>query len=496
MTVPKHLWDVRDSEAIWGPPEVIRSQADFRPYQHWMADVVLKQRFVYLGAEMGLGKTAASLLAASILLDLGVVNRVLVIAPLRVAEETWPSEIAAWAFARHLRYQVVTGTQEERLAALAIPDCPVTIVNRENLRWLYKHFTARRWPFDMIIYDEVSRLKAGRLKTALTQKDDGTYSGGRDTELGILDKIRHKVVCAIGLSGTPAPKGLIDLWGPTYYLDGGKRLGSSFTAYKDRWFKTSAYDYSVTPHEHSEAEIMERLQGLFYSLREEDYLSLPPMIEMDHVVRLPPAVMKQYRSFERESAIWLRDGENDPEIIKAVNNGVLTNKLLQFANGSLYREDGSDIKVHDAKIAALESIISEANGRPILCAYSFKFDKAAILKKFPKARVFGDTPNDMRDWNAGKIDLLLTHPASAGHGLNFQHGSNIAVWYGLTWSMELYRQFIKRLHRSGQKADRVYLHRIIAAGTADEDVVRVLRDRTATQDRITDAVRVRLRKVA
>lgn len=171
--------------------------------------------------------------------------------------------------------------------------------------------------------------------------------------------------------------------------------------------------------------------------------------------------MQQYRQFERESAIWLKEGEGDPEVIKAVNNGVLTNKLLQFANGSLYREDGSDIKLHDAKLDALDSVIAEASGRPVLCAYSFRFDMAAIKRKYPRARIFGESANDMRDWNAGRISLLLTHPASAGHGLNFQHGSNIACWFGLTWSMELYRQFIKRLHRSGQKADKVYLYRIM-----------------------------------
>ena len=182
----------------------------------------------------------------------------------------------------------------------------------------------------------------------------------------------------------------------------------------------------------------------------------------------------------------------EPEVIEAVNKGVLVGKLLQFANGSMYREDKTAFKIHDRKMAVLESIVEEAGGRPILVAYSFKFDKDAIKKKFPWARIFGDSKNDMRDWNAGKIKMLIVHPASAGHGLNFQKASNIAVWYGLTWSLELYRQFIKRLHRSGQKADKVFLHRILTKGTADYTVVDVLETRGATQDQITDAVRVRL----
>ena len=213
--------------------------------------------------------------------------------------------------------------------------------------------------------------------------------------------------------------------------------------------------------------------------------------------------MKKYRDFEREMATEVHDRRGEEEVIEAVNNGVLTQKLLQFANGSLYLGDKFDeetggkmpresVKVHTQKLDVLESIMVEAAGKPVLVAYSFQFDKDAIRKKFPYCRVFGEDPNDMRDWNAGKIRMLLTHPASAGHGLNFQHGSNIAVWYGLTWSSELYQQFIKRLHRSGQKADKVFLHRIITKGTVDENVLPALIRRKATEDEIKDAVRVRL----
>lgn len=494
QTPPKHLTDLEAIELIYGPPDVIRDEEDLRPYQTWMVEKTRKARRVYLAAEMGLGKTAASLFVAKKELEEGFIKHVLVVAPLRVAEETWPAEIAAWAFARGLRYRVVTGTEEERLAALADDKAVVTIVNRENLLWLFRHFGPVRWPFDMVIYDEASRLKAGKLKSTPAKRADGFRPPGRPTELGVLDKVGRKTKVLIELSGTPTPKGLTDLWGPIYLIDKGRRLGATRTAFEQRWFRKGRDGYSLEPFDHSEGEIMGAVKDVFYSLRESDYLSLPPMIVRDHKVALHEKAMKDYKKFEREAAIWVRDGENDPEVIEAVNGGVLTNKLLQFANGSLYREDGSAIRIHDAKMPVLESIIEEAAGRPILCAYSFQFDKAAIKKKFPWVRIYGESKSDMRDWNAGKIRMLLTHPASAGHGLNFQHGSNIAVWFGLTWSMELYRQFIKRLHRSGQKADRVFLHRILAAGTADMDVVRVLSDREATQNRITDAVRVRLKR--
>jgi SNF2 family DNA or RNA helicase len=346
----------------------------------------------------------------------------------------------------------------------------------------------------MVVYDEATRLKSGRFKTAARKVDGIRKSTGRKTDLGVLNKVRSTVRYLVELSGTPAPKGLIDLWGPIYAIDGGKRLGVSMQSYKDRWFREKKYGYGIEPMPHSQEEIMGRIGDVFFALREEDYLKLPPMIVRDHVLHMDHALMKRYRDFERESAILVRDNAGDPEVIRALNEGVLTGKLLQFANGSLYREDGSHVKLHEKKLDKLESIMEEAAGKPVLVAYSFQFDREAIAKRFRYARFFGDSKNDMRDWNAGNIRMLVIHPASAGHGLNFQHGSNIAVWYGLTWAMELYKQLIKRLHRSGQKADRVFLHRILMAGTADEDVVKVLSQREATQDSITDAVRVRLKK--
>ena len=493
---PKYITDLETLEFIWGPPETILTEADLRGYQNWMSRMVEKKPGVYLGAEMGLGKTGSVLKAVADLLATGEVKNVLIIAPLYVAEETWPEEIAKWEFARHLRYRIVTGTEEERIASLRYGPCEVTIINRENLLWLLRKIGLKRWVFDMVVYDEASRLKRGALRTKQNKRADGTMSKPKLTELGVLNAVRHKTKKLVELSGTPSPNGLIDLWGPIYAIDAGARLGNSMTAYKRRWFREDRWTNKVEPFEHSQAQITEQLDDVFFSLKSEDYLDLPRLIPVPHMITLSKSEMKLYREFEREAAIELREGQDDPVMIEAVNAGVLTGKLLQFANGSLYDADGNDHLVHTKKLDVLGSIYEEACGAPILVAYSFKFDKNAILKRFPAARVFGTSRSDKRDWNAGRIPMMLLHPASAGHGLNFQFGSNIAVWYGLNWSLELYLQFIKRLWRPGQKEERVFLHKILARGTADLDVDRALVRRGVTQDSITDAVRVRLERAA
>lgn len=493
---PKHLTDIEAVEMIYGPPDEILTYDHFRPYQRWMAKKIIEEPGVYLGAEMGLGKTAATLYAISQLLARGEVKRILIIAPLRVAEETWPEEIAKWDFARHLRYRVVTGTADERKAALRYGPCDITIVNRENLLWLMKGLGMKRWRFDMIVYDEASRLKKGVLLTNPKPNKSGDTPPPRRTELGCLHRVHTKTKKIVELSGTPSPNGLIDLYGPIFAIDQGKRLGSSITAYKRRWFREDHDTRKVEPFPHSEREIMEKIDDVFFSLKEEDYLDLPPLIPVDHKVQMSKKELAGYREFEREMAYEVVNRWGEPEVIEAVNNGVLTGKLLQYANGSLYTSDKSAVKIHERKLDVLESIVEEAAGRPILVAYSFQFDKDAIKKRFPWARIFGENKNDKRDWDDGRIKMLVTHPASAGHGLNFQKSSNIAVWYGLTWSLELYRQFIKRLHRSGQKEDRVFLHRILTEGTVDYDVLEVLKQRGATQDQITDAVRIRLKRAA
>ena len=500
--LPRFVHDLEALELIYGPPEEILTYEHFRAYQRWMSDLIM-EKDVFLGAEMGLGKTAATLYAIRQMIDAGEITQVLIVAPLKVAEETWSAEIAKWDFARSLTYRIVTGEDDERRAALT-HDAQITIINRENLPWLQKTLGVRRWKFDMLVYDEASRLKSGRKRSKPKPRADGSMPPKRLTEFGILRRMRFTFKRVVELSGTPSPNGLIDLWGPIFIIDLGKRLGTSMTAYKNRWFRQDRWNYNkIEPFDHSEREIMGRLKDVFYSLREEDYLKLPPLNIVDHKVKLTQREMARYKEFEREAAIEVKNRAGDREMIEAVNKGVLTGKLLQFANGSMYLGDKFDeetggklpkesVKIHEHKLDVLESIMAEAMGTPVLVAYSFQFDMIAIKKRFPYVRIYGESKNDMRDWNAGKIKMLLTHPASAGHGLNFQHGSNIAVWYGLTWSLELYRQFMKRLHRSGQKADKVFLHRILTQGTMDENLVLALQARGATQDSITDAVRVRL----
>jgi SNF2 family DNA or RNA helicase len=507
VILPKHLTDIEAIELVYGPPERTLKAEDMRVYQKWMTQQILDRVAILLGAEMGLGKTGAVLKAIVELMAEGIIKKVLIVAPLLVAEETWPEEIAKWDFARHLTYRVVTGTLEERIAALKYGPCDITIVNRENFLWLRKYIGIKRWIFDMLVYDEASRLKGGKIRTNPKPRKDGTIPEDRLTELGVIQSIRQRTKKVVELSGTPSPNGLIDLWGPIYALDGGKRLGLKKTHFEARWFRENKYTRKQEPFDHSEKEIMGAIKDVFFSLREEDYLTLPPLVPVDHYVRLTPPEMKRYREFEREMALDVKNRAGDREVIEAVNNGALTGKLLQFANGSLYLGDKYDeetdqklpresVKVHEHKLDVLESIMEEAAGHPVLVAYSFQFDKDAIKKRFPYVRIMGETTSDKRDWNAGKIRMLLTHPASAGHGLNLQFGSNIMVWYGLTHSLELYRQFVKRLHRSGQAADRVFLHRIMAKGTVDEDILPALLVKGTTQDRISDAVRIRLRKAA
>lgn len=503
--LPKFLCHLPALELVHGPPDCILSVSHLRPYQKWMERQIKALPGILLGAEMGLGKTAAVLKAVSDEHRENPDLKVLIVAPLHVAENTWSEEIAKWDFARHLTYRICTGTEPQRKASFIEP-VTITIINRENLKWLMEWISPHKWPFDWLVYDEVSRLKRGMKRTNPKQRADGTTPPKGLTELGVINRVRQRIKKFIGLSGTPTPNGLIDLYGPMYAVDSGDRLGSSMTAYQNRWFRQNTWTRTWEPFDHSEKEIMGLVSDRFFSLREEDYLNLPPLIEVDHKVVLPPAVMQRYREFEKEAAIDIVNRWGDDEVIEAVNRGVLTNKLLQFANGSLYENAKFDedtdswlprnaVKVHDEKIKRLESIISEANGKPVLVAYSFQFDKELIKKKFPQCKVFGEKGTDKRDWDAGRIPMMLLHPASAGHGLNFQSSSNIAVWYGLTWSHELYQQFVKRLHRSGQKQDRVFLHRIIAENTADELLLPVLRNRKATEDRIKATVKARLDQI-
>ena len=460
----------------------LRPKSMLRAYQRYLAAEIKRRKYSLLAVDMGLGKTASVLCAIRDLFDALKIRKVLIIAPKRVAVHTWPDEIKEWDFSSIMSYSVVVGTPKQREEAFAA-DVLINIINRENLPWLRKKLEdSGDFPYDMIVYDESSRLKAWSHKTS---KD-------KLSEFGSLASFRSKVSRIVLLSGTCAPNGLRDLGGQSYILDLGKRLGSSKTAFFRRWFHTDRENYICEPHPWAHKEIMSRLKDVMICLRAQDYIQLPKLIHNSVYIDLPEALMKQYRQFEQDMVSIAYD-------VEAVSRGVLTNKLLQFSNGFMYRNiEGSEpprrelVKIHEEKIKVLESIIEEAAGKNILVAYNYEYDLELLKKKFPHAVVFDDDEGVLRRWNDGKIQLLLAHPASVGHGLNLQKGGHVAVWYGLTWSLELYQQFNKRLHRTGQESDKVFIHHILCRGTVDDTVMKVMRRKGVTQDNITDQVRKRI----
>jgi SNF2 family DNA or RNA helicase len=328
----------------------------------------------------------------------------------------------------------------------------------------------------MVAVDEASVFKNGRKRTATKEV----------SIFGAAAKARKFVKRIVLMTGTPTPKGLKNLWGLAYIADLGERLGTARTKFEERWFDKDYMGWNLTPKPHAQEEITKRLSDIMFTLDPELYPDLPPLLIKDTRVTLPSKVMEEYRRFKATLVSEAYD-------IEAVNKGVLASKLLQFASGSMYDENGKDVWVHDRKLEALEDIIEEADGEPVLVAYNFKFDLARIRKKFKKAVVFGegDVRKTKADWNAGKIDLMLAHPQSVGHGQNIQFGGNIMVWYGLTHDLEIYQQMNKRLHRPGQTRP-VTLHHIIAKGTYDEEILPRLQDKATTQDEIMAALRLDL----
>ncbi len=462
-------------------------RADLRNYQDVTVDLIKTiwqpggPPGLILAYDMGSGKTVSTLTALRDLLDEGVIKRPLVIAPLLVAETVWPDEIEEWDHLAHTTYSVITGDPKRRLAAME-SKAEIHIINKENVPWAWEASgRGARWPYDVIVIDEASMLKNGKKRTKLKKL----------TRFGALAQARKHTTGVIELTGTPAPNGLQNLWGLSYIVDGGERLGRDKggpEGFLSRWFDVNQYTFETKAKPHAEREIMARLQDIMFSLDPRDYAELPPFMPNPIKVKLPPKVMDEYRRFKRTLVSEMYD-------VEAVNAGVLTNKLLQFANGSMYQEDGNDIFVHDLKLDALENLHDEANGTPLLVAYSFRFDLARIKKRFPKAVVLNESKDVRRTknmWNAGEIDMLLAHPLSAGHGLNIQKGSNTSVWYGLTADLELFQQFNKRLWRSGQTADIVWNHRIIAEGTHDEAILPILDAKDAVQSRVIEATRIDL----
>lgn len=418
-------------------------------------------------------KTISTLTAIDDLIyDYYDIQRVLVIAPKRVAETTWTDEAQEWDHTKGLRLSVVIGSQKKRVDALNA-DADIYVINRENVVWLVEYY-GRHWPFDMVVIDEASSFKNHQAK-----------------RFKALKKVRPLVKRIVELTGTPAPNGLLDLWAQMYLLDRGERLERSITRYRDRYFDPDKRDghivYSWKLKPGASDEIYSRIGDVCVSMKSSDYLTLPPAMMNVVPVKLQPVAMKKYNELEKELVLSI-----DETDIVANTAASLSGKLLQMANGAVYDENKEVVHIHDEKLDALEEIIDCNAGKSVMVFYYFKHDLARLKERFPNAKEL-DTADDIHDWNAGKIPLLLVHPASAGHGLNLQHGGHIVVWFGLTWSLELYQQANKRLHRPGQ-SEPVMIHHLVARGTIDEDVMRALKDKSVGQDTMMDAVKARLEK--
>ncbi|RWX65022.1 DEAD/DEAH box helicase, partial [Mesorhizobium sp. M4B.F.Ca.ET.089.01.1.1] len=429
------------------------------------------------------GKTGATLDALYDLLNRFEIQHVLVIAPFFVAKNTWPDEIETWQHTRVLSYAVAVGEPEERIAAVK-RRAEITTINFENLTWLAQHIrTIENWYWDCVIIDESSRFKSGEGRTKPTKVKTVNKAGeitikvrkgGNMTRFGIMTTARRKISRIVELTGTPAPQGIIDLWGQAYLLDQGRRLGPDKSAFERRYFEKDRYTHTVTPRANAERDILAKLEDLLVSIPQEKVVPDPRFIPMK--VDLPEHAMRDYREFEKTLF-------SEPYDVEAVSNGVLANKLLQFANGHLYKEDRSVVHIHDAKMEALEELVDSAQGENLLIFYSFKFDKDAIRKRWPDAIVANENKDAVSLWNKGKIRKLLAHPASIGHGTNLQYGGHIAAWFGLTFSLELWLQANARLPRPGQR-DQVLIYPIIARGTYDERALTILNVKDMTQDRI------------
>jgi len=463
-----------------------RPRAALREQQRFIADVVEREPFKMIVSHMGSGKTGAALTAARRLLDYQRVVRILVVGPKLVAKETWRDEIETWEHTACLSVAVCVGTQTERKAALAA-GAEITCINRENLTWLWQEVGGLKgWCWDMVIVDESSTFKAGKKRTAKTRVKDKktgamrTRKGGRMTRFGVLAAARPKISRMIHLTGTPGE--LIDLWGQFYLLDQGERLGRDREAFEGRWFSKNAYTHEIKPFDHSEAEIMGMVADLMVSMPKLELV--PPPVYVPIRVDLPPAALAEYHRFRRSLVSEIYD-------VEAVNAGVLTNKLMQFANGSMYNETGEVVPVHDAKLDALDELIERAAGENVLIFYGFRFDLDQIRKRHPDAVVINECDDAVGRWNRGEIRKLLAHPASCAHGLNMQYGGHIAIWYGLTWSLELWEQANARLPRPGQ-TDIVAIYQILARGTVDEKAQVVLASKGSNQARIIEAVRAEI----
>ena len=395
----------------------------------------------------------------------------LVIAPLSVAEKTWTDEIDKWDHLKHLTFSKILGARKQREEAL-MRKADVYLINRENVEWLVEHYK-QKWPFKTVIIDESSSFKSPQAK-----------------RFKALRKVRPKIDRLVELTGTPAPNNLMDLWPQMYLLDQGERLGKTITQYRNTYFTPGqknghiVYSWKLLPG--AEKAIHEKICDICVSMKAKDYLKLPPRTNNTIEVELSHKSWKKYKELEREYVLELEESD-----IIASNAATLSNKLLQLASGCVYDENGDAVEIHQEKLEALERIVEDAQGQPILIFYQYKHDLTRIQQRFKQAKVLDVSAGDIKKWNNGEIPILLAHPQSAGHGLNLQQGGHIIVWFGLTWSLEYYQQANARLDRQGQ-TEPVIVHHLIAKGTIDEDVIEALKNKELGQEALMAAVKARI----
>ena len=440
-------------------------------YQKYAIRHIETHKEAALFLDMGLGKSVIALTAIwNLAFDFFEVSRVLVVAPLRVARDTWPAEIEKWEHLKYMTYSVVVGTEEERKQAL-FKNALVYIINRENVDWLVNK-SGVPFRFDMVVIDELSSFKSHTSKRFKS-----------------LLKVRPHIKRIVGLTGTPSGNGLMDLWAEFRLLDMGKRLGRYISHYREAFFepdkKNQMMVFSYKPRPGAAMEIYQLIGDMTISMKSLDFLPMPKLIMNEVHVKLSPAERKVYDELRKKMALSIEGNEID-----AANAAALSGKLLQMANGAVYDDEHNPIRIHDRKLEALEDLVEAANGKPVLIAYWFKHDLVRMKERLSIREI--RSSSDITDWNAGRIPVAAIHPASAGHGLNLQAGGSVLIWFGLTWSLELYQQTNARLWRQGQE-HTVIIEHIVTEGTIDEQVMRALRSKNKTQEALIEAVKAHLK---
>lgn len=465
-------------------------------YQMACVDHIIKHPYCGIFLDMGLGKTVSTLTAINYLMfDYLEINSVLVIAPKRVAESVWQEESEKWEHTKHLRFSKIIGTAKQRAAAI-VTKADIYIISRDNVAWLCALYGGGKLPFDMVVIDELSSFKSYKSERFKALRNSRPY----------LKRL-------VGLTGTPAPNGLIDLWPQIYLMDRGERLEKTVSRYREKYFRPGqtnghvVYSYSLVGD--SEQVIHKKIEDICISMKANDYLEMPVRTDNYIKLKMPADLKKQYDDFEKNKVLDLLNtletvehiDENGNSIfiekpveVNVVNAAALSNKLLQFANGAIYDENKKVFPIHEIKLEALKELIEDANGQSVLIAWTYQFDRDRIkeyLKKYKPREL--KTNKDINDWNDGKIQVLLAHPASAGHGLNLQAGGSIIIWFGQTWSLELYQQFNARLYRQGQQ-NHVVIHHLILQDTHDEDVINALKAKDKRQNALMDSIKAKINK--